>query len=467
MLFARLRETLHTLRFRLAAWVALVAFLVVTFTFIAVRELVRRTLVHEFNQRLLQDAVDVKLAYQQLYPDREQFHTAMNRKAQDHPHVGWFLQWYDGDGNLMWSSINAPKLPPPREVGDEPELRDAGEFRTAVARLDEPGLPTRIARLGSTWHSVEDDVSLLNRILLLAGISVLVLAPVGGYLLAGRATRPLAQIIATTSKLQPRNLGERLPLRGTGDELDQVSQTINSMLDRIATYLESNRDFIANAAHELRSPLAAIRTSVDVALDRLRTPDEYAGLLQDVAEECGRLTNLLNRLLLLAEGDAGRLVASGHQARLDKIVRESVDMFEPVADAQGVELKVSNLASVLVDGDEYHLRQVVRNLIDNAIKFTPASGRVTVELATDGVRNQAILRVSDTGVGISAQDLPRIFERFYRADRSRRREGGPGGSGLGLAICSTVVSALQGTIQVNSQPGQGSVFTVTLPLVSS
>src|SRR5207302_8977457 len=125
-----------------------------------------------------------------------------------------------------------------------------------------------------------------NFIMVLAMVSIIILAPVGGYFLAGRATRPLNWIISTTARLEPKKLDERLPLRGTGDELDQLSATINGMLDRIGKYIDANRDFVASAAHELRSPLAAIRSSVDVALNRQRTPDEYAALLMDVAEEC-------------------------------------------------------------------------------------------------------------------------------------------------------------------------------------
>jgi signal transduction histidine kinase len=467
MLFGRLKSIVQTLRFRLTAWVALVVFLVVSVTMLSVREVVLRTIRAEFDQRLQTDMVDVRLAVKEYFPQKvAAFQSAMNLKGLGHLHVDWFVELFDAQGMVLWKSPNAPMLKPPQTTFADMKLRDEDAHRLLETRSEDANASPLIVRLGSTRLSMEDDIGLLNRIMLLATVSILVLAPVSAYFLAGRATRPLNWIISTTARLEPKNLNERLPIRGTGDELDQLSVTINGMLDRIAIYLESNRDFIANAAHELRSPLAAIRGSVDVALDRIRAPDEYAALLTDVAEECARLTSLVNRLLVLAEGDAGRLAAHDQCARLDKVVSESVNMFEAVAESKGVELKLVNLSPAVVPGEEFHLRQVVRNLLDNAIKFTPADGRVTVDLATDRDKKQMALRVSDSGIGISAGDMPRIFERFYQSDKSRSRDQNRGGSGLGLAICLAIVSALHGKIEVQSQPGQGSVFTVTLPLVS-
>jgi len=467
MLFGRLKSVVQTLRFRLTAWVALVVFLVVCVTMLSIRGVVLRTIHTEFDQRLIQDMNDVGSSIKTFFPNKEdQFYKAMNLKAFGHLHVDWFVQLFDEKGKLLWATANAPNLNAPRLSPPNSKLRDEASVRLLESRLDDLQMDPIIVRLGSSRLSMEDDIALLNWIMILASASILVLAPVSGYLLAGRATRPLNWIISTTARLEPKNLDERLPIRGTGDELDQLSETINGMLDRIGTYIESNRDFIANAAHELRSPLTAIRGSVDVALDRIRTPEEYSALLTDVAEECSRLTNLVNRLLLLAEGDAGRLAPQDHYGQFDKVIRESVNMFEAVAEAKGVELKVNPLMPVTVPGEEYHLRQVVRNLLDNAIKFTPSGGRVTVDLANDGDQKQTRLRVIDSGVGIVPEDLPRIFERFYRGDKSRSRELNPGGNGLGLSICQAIISALDGHIQVQSQPGRGSTFTVTLPIAS-
>jgi signal transduction histidine kinase len=200
-------------------------------------------------------------------------------------------------------------------------------------------------------------------------------------------------------------------------------------------------------------------------LNRSRTPEEYAVILTDVMEEIGRLAGLVNRLLILAEGDAGRVAGKDQFTRLDKIVRESVDMFDAVAELKGVRLTVGEMATALVPGDETYLRQVVRNLIDNAIKYNRNPGEVVVHLRIDAARKNVALIVQDTGIGIDQEVLPRIFERFYRADKARSREKERAGYGLGLSICQTVIQALQGEITVESDAGKGTRFTVRLPLI--
>ena len=184
-------------------------------------------------------------------------------------------------------------------------------------------------------------------------------------------------------------------------------------------------------------------------------------------EECQYLSNLVNRLLILAEGDVGRIGGKLRTTQLDRIVRESLDMFEAVAELHGVRLESKPLPpAAWVPGDDDHLRQLVRNLLDNAIKFTPHGGAVRTGLTIDHGRQKVVLTVQDEGVGIPPEDLPHIFERFFRGDRSRQRQPGRQSSGLGLSICQTIVQALGGEISAESTVGRGSVFTVTLPLAS-
>jgi len=181
-------------------------------------------------------------------------------------------------------------------------------------------------------------------------------------------------------------------------------------------------------------------------------------------EEITRLVALVNRLLLLAEGDAGRLGRTDQTTRFDKILRESVEMFEAVAESRGVQVRIRETAPVVVPGEETHLRQVVRNLIDNAIKYNRNPGEVDVSLSMDPPRTKAILTIQDRGIGIAPDVLPRIFERFYRADKARTRESEQAGHGLGLSICQAIIQALHGEIRVESEFGRGSTFSVILPL---
>jgi heavy metal sensor kinase len=461
MPFAPLNPVFGTLRFRLMLWNTAVVLLMVLPTLIVVREALRHTLRHELDQLLLEDVLEVDLLTRRLQDSPEELHQELTLKARGHAHRGWFVQLFDADGGLAWQTATPEgSLPPPTR---RRSAADAGGYRVAEAPLERPTPSVAFVRVGSSLEELQRDVALLTHMMTLAGGLILVLAPLGGYWLAGRATRPLTQIIDAAERLRPSNLAERLPVRGSGDELDRLSQTINGMLDRIAAYLERRRDFLANAAHELRSPVSAIRATVEVTLSGRQTREECDALLGEVLEECDALAALVNRLLLLAESDAGRPEPSDQSTDLAAAVRKSVEMFHGAAEACGVELVAPRLDPAVVPGEESALWQVVNNLLDNALEFTPEGGRVTVEVRRGA---EAELVVEDTGMGIAPADLPRVFERFYRGDRSRQRRGGGRGSGLGLSICQAIVTGLGGRIDVVSEPGQGTRFTVALPLRS-
>jgi signal transduction histidine kinase len=331
--------------------------------------------------------------------------------------------------------------------------------------------PQLIVRVGVRRDRIDEDIWRLTEWMLTAFAIILVAAPLSGYWLAGRATRPLATILSTTGRLHPDNLSERLPLRGSGDELDQLSLTLNGMLDRLAVHLEQQRAFVANAAHELRSPLTAMRTSLEVALERERSPEEYRELFADIIEECTSLAILINQLLLLAEGDAGLLHADG-EVRLDELVQRAADMFQGLAEQRGVSLHVqlpqaggTGVSPVVLRGNRVHLREVIHNLIDNALKYTPEGGDVSVEVNAPPGSPRVQMLVRDTGAGIPPEDLPNVFERFYRVDKSRQRDQpASGGSGLGLSICQAIVQAYGGDISLASTLGKGTTVTVSLPV---
>ena len=307
------------------------------------------------------------------------------------------------------------------------------------------------------------DIARLDRFVVLCACGVLVVAPLCGYWLAGRATQPLAEIIQTTARLRPSYLHERLAIRGTGDELDRLSETLNRLLDRIGSYLQEHRDFLANSAHELRTPLAAIRSSIEVALAGGRTSEEYEELLTEIIEESGSLELLVNQLLLLSETEAERLKVVKQRIQFDELVEKAIDMFGGVAEFRDIKLACPALPSAIVHGNQQHLRQVIYNLLDNALKFTPAGGRVTVQLRIDAARDTVVFSVSDSGPGIPEGDLPHVFDRFFQGHRPRTGPSEKRGTGLGLSICQAIVQAHDGTIEVASQVGHGTRFTVCLP----
>ena len=257
-------------------------------------------------------------------------------------------------------------------------------------------------------------------------------------------------------------MDERLPISNTEDEIDQLSRAFNRLLDRIAEYLIKRQDLLANSAHELRTPLAALRTSAELALSSERSPAEYCDVLESIVSECGNLELLVNQLLLLSETESAHYESRGEKVDFTKITNEACDMFGAVAESRGIDLKTDIAGGIIVDGSRLHLRQLLNNLIDNAIKFIPGQGTVTVSLQPTGQGQR--LMVSDTGIGIAENEQKRLFERFYRGDKSRRRDTPTRGTGLGLSICRAITEAHGGTISIESRPSVGTAVTVLLPV---
>lgn len=465
MSFEPLKTLFCTLRFRLMLWNAGAVLLTALLTLGGVREGVRYALTHEMDQVLLEDIREVELTLDNLglrHP--AELHEELNRKARGHSHHEWFIRIYDRRGEPLWASYSAPPRLALPSIG-EFSARDSDGYRVVQEIYRRAGQPPVVLRVGISLDYLNRELERIDDLALVATLIAILVAPLGGYWLAGRTTRILGRIIHTTARLRPRKLEERLTVRGTGDELDQLARTINGFLDRIAAYLVQKQDFLANAAHELRSPLAAIRGSIEVALAGNRTSEEYAETLHDLIDQCAALEVLVNQLLMLAETETEQIKIQGEVAVLDDIVARSVEMFRGVAEFHEIELQTSEFPRVVIEGNSSHLRQVLNNLLDNALKFTGPGGTVRVDLEKNEARGEAILRVSDTGAGIPPEDLPIVFDRFYLGDKARQRIGKARGTGLGLSICEAVVQGHGGRIAVESELDRGSTFTVTLPLL--
>lgn len=359
-----------------------------------------------------------------------------------------------------WSTLNIPKdfnrFALADGVATTVDSYRVMERTVAQAR----GGPVRV-RLGASLRSIQHAAETTDRLMLINVLVALVMAPLGGYWLALRATRPLKVMIQTADRLRPQEMQERLPISTTDDEIDQLSRSFNRLLDRVAEYLVKRQDMLANSAHELRTPLAALRSTAELALSSPRSVEEYCELLESIVSECGNLEQLVNQLLLLSETESAHFESRGETVDLSKITEEACDMFGAVAESRDIVLTTKIAGGVQVDGSRLHLRQLLNNLIDNAIKFIPGAGHVTVELAATEAGN--CLSVSDTGIGIADDEQKHLFERFYRGDKARRRNTPTRGTGLGLSICRAITEAHGGAIEVQSQPGQGTTFTVTLP----
>jgi signal transduction histidine kinase len=337
-----------------------------------------------------------------------------------------------------------------------------------VERISEgEGQSPALVRVGTSMPVVNSDLVRIDHLVGIAAISVLLAAPLTGFVLATIALRPITEMTERTHRMHPQRMEERLPPRGTNDELDRLAKVINNLLSRIAQYVRHHRGSMADAAHQLRTPLAAIRSSVEVILAADENTPENRDLLYRAVEQIESLESLVNQLLLLAETEVDTLRPAEEAVPLDTLVRSSLEMFDAVAESLGVQLEVAELQPVVVQGNRHHLRQVVNNLLDNAIKFTAIKRdeprTVSLRLVSDSQHEIAVLEVVDTGIGIPSEQLDQVFDRFYRGGSLQQIEANVRGNGLGLSIVKSVVQSHGGTATVTSSLGDGTTFTIALP----
>jgi signal transduction histidine kinase len=291
-------------------------------------------------------------------------------------------------------------------------------------------------------------------------IPVVLVGITAGLFLALRVLRPIRSLIQTVRCIDGGNLNARVPSAQSGDELDELVQLFNGMLGRIETLVGGMREALDNVAHDLRTPVTRLRGGIETALQS----DSGAGVLRealmDSAEESERIVNTLDTLMDISEAEKGIMNLKSESTDIVSLVRDVADLYQYVAEDKGVDLSTELPEALYAQVDSNRIRQVVANLVDNAVKFTPHGGAVVIE-ATTGETDVAIL-VRDNGIGIPAQDLPRIFDRLFRGERGRSQRG----LGLGLSMVQAVIRAHKGRIEVESNPGKGSTFTVLLPVAA-
>jgi heavy metal sensor kinase len=325
--------------------------------------------------------------------------------------------------------------------------------------IERKGQVVGVLEIGRSEEEIHAVLGQLRTLGLLGLAVALVVAWLGGSFLAGRALRPVDRITRAAERLGADDLSLRLPVSAVDDEFGRQTAAFNAMLGRLEQAFERQRRFTADASHELRTPLSVIRSLAEVALTSPRDPAYDRRVFASIAEETERLSRLVESLLALARADDGASLTLG-PLDLDEIAVDAAERVAERAARQGVRLTVSAGERCRVRGDASWLTQLALNLLDNALRHTSSGGRVSIAVgnaAQDGVT----LTVSDTGSGIAPEHLPHLFERFYRADGARSRE--LGGAGLGLAICAWIARGHGGRLDVTSEPGHGTTFTLWLP----
>jgi two-component system OmpR family sensor kinase len=297
---------------------------------------------------------------------------------------------------------------------------------------------------------------IISPLILLASVFI-------GYLLAGRTLKPVDRIVDEVTAISDgRSLHRRLAAPGTGDELARLSSTLNEMLARLERSFHTLRRFTADASHELKTPLTVLRSGIERTITHPKLPPDAMEVLDETLAEVNRMAEIVDSLLMLARADEGRAPLHLEPLDLGEVLGEIAETGGILGEQAGVNVRVTVPAPIRLDADRARIRQLLMNLLTNAIKYTAAGGDVEIDSTVTG--NEVAISVRDTGIGIAPGDLPHIFDRFWRADPARSRTGERSGAGLGLAISKWIAEAHGGTIVAQSRPGRGTTMIVTLPL---
>jgi signal transduction histidine kinase len=342
-------------------------------------------------------------------------------------------------------------------VLSQPEGWEPSALETASARLWDGTL----VQVGKSTEAREDLLTRFRAALGVVTLSIVIVALAGGFVITRAALEPVQRLTLAVGRIiRTGRTDQRVPLSVSAepsDAIDELTRLFNAMLDKIEGLVTAMRGALDNVSHDLRTPLTRLRGTAEMALAAPPELDRYREALADCVEESDRVLVMLNTLMDISEAESGALQLHREPVRLADVAARAVDLYRDVAEAKGVGLAAQSSPDLVVMADATRLEQVAANLIDNAVKYTPAGGHVAVEVVREGDR--ALLRVRDSGVGIPRDELPRIWDRLFRGDKSRTERG----LGLGLSLVKAVVEAHGGTVEVSSEPGHGSVFSMAMP----
>lgn len=388
----------------------------------------------------------------------------LDRRFGQHQGFDFQITTTDGDRVFANERLGDEQMPIPsslvieRDVFASHQRTEEPRWRIVTRKVDGPegALIVQVAR---SLEFYDHEMSELLLVLLLTGPLTLLVALGGGYFLARRALAPVDRMTESANRIEAKRLDQRIQIANANDELGRLAETLNGMLDRLEKAFREMQRFTADASHELRTPIAVIRTEAEVALNQPVSDEEKQNLLSNILEECERLTSITEQLLTLSREDAGITQCRRERVDVVGLATDVVETMRPLADAKNLDLAVATNGAAVVAGDVDRLRQVLYNLLHNAIKYTPQEGHVALAVTHSGGKVELAIR--DTGVGISSEHVPHIFERFYRVDKARTRA--EGGTGLGLSIVESIVVAHGGRIEIESQLNEGTTITISLP----
>jgi two-component system OmpR family sensor kinase len=385
------------------------------------------------------------------------------------------VQIVDAEGRVLARSNNLgeAQLPIPTALRERLEAGETvfetldgfGEEPTRMVSVPVPGRGSSLlaVQVAGSLDDVNRTVAMASVLFLILGGALLLALGAAGALITRRAFGAINDVVQQAHRIGDANLGERLPHSGTNDEIGRLVDTLNAMLARIEQGMEAQRRFTADASHELRSPLSRLRTELELALRRPREPAAYVETLHSSLEEVESLTLLVEELLVLARLDAGQERDAAETVSLNVLAEEAVRRLEPMARERRLEISLAPASPVAARVARGAASLALANLLDNALKFSPAGTTVRVSLRADVDANEAVISVADSGPGIRGDELPHLFERFYRGATARSDEKTPG-LGLGLALSQAVVHAHGGRIEAANEAGGGARFDMRLPL---
>lgn len=383
---------------------------------------------------------------------------------------GWFVRITDAEGRLVFRSgepsdrsFDPGQIPvTANDSGGRAVLPSGAPMALGAAHPGRAAMQHWRVETGEPLGRVDEEVARLLSPLALSLAATGAFALGGGWWLVGRALRPVAVMARAADRITSQNLSERLPASGRRDELGNLAATLNRMISRLEAAFLHNQRFLADASHELRTPLTILRGELETMVQDPRADGNTRAKLGNLLEEVERLVRLVERLLTLAQLDAGLDRDARQPVDLAQLSATTAEQMRLLAEDKGVAVAIDAARPVVIEGDQARLKQVVVNLLDNAIKFTPAGGSVRLTVAA---RNHlAVFEVADSGVGIPSDAQAHLFERFYRADPARNRD--QGGAGLGLSIVNAICEAHGGRIDVESAEGRGAVFRACFPLLA-